>query len=151
MAYSALAVSQYIIDHEWEENKPVSNLRLQKLLYFIQGYFYMCYGHRCFDDKIEAWDFGPVIPNVYREYKVYGSCIIITRKTDLIGTLSKEAKERINEVLEVSRKYSTSKLVDISKKQSPWAKTHSYCFINEITEYKMKEYFCEPLDKNGSI
>lgn len=141
MAYSALAVSQYIIDHEWEKDRPVSNLRLQKLLYFIQGYFYMCYGHRCFDDKIEAWDFGPVIPNIYHEYKIYGSCIIITRKTNLIVTLSQEAKERIDEFLDVAKMYSTSRLVNISKNQSPWEKTYIPCFSKEITAERMKEYF----------
>ena len=39
MTYSALEVARYIIHHEAQQGRTVSNLRLQKLLYFVQVQF----------------------------------------------------------------------------------------------------------------
>lgn len=73
--YKVLDVCRYIINYSNREDYGVSNLKLQKLLYFIQVYFLMnSEDHQpCFSEKIEAWDFGPVVPVAYREYKQYGS------------------------------------------------------------------------------
>lgn len=141
MKYSALSISQYVINHEWDENRPVSNLRLQKLLYFIQACFYASRGYGCFRDKIEAWDFGPVIPSVYRKYKKYGSCIIIDKAANLIKDISDEDKEMIDLILNVSAEFTTTDLVKLSKDQDPWKNAYTPLFENEITEEQMKNYF----------
>jgi len=47
----------------------ISNLKLQKLLYYAQAWHLVNFDVPLFGDSIEAWDFGPVIPNVYRQYK----------------------------------------------------------------------------------
>lgn len=57
MTYSALEVARYIIHHEAQQGRTVSNLRLQKLLYFVQAKFVVD-GHDaspCFYEKMEAW------------------------------------------------------------------------------------------------
>jgi len=51
----------------------VSNLKLQKILYFIQAEFLVVKGIPCFEEEIIAWGFGPVVLEVYHEYKVYGA------------------------------------------------------------------------------
>lgn len=68
MWYSALEVARYIITRCFELGKPVSNLKLQKMLYFLWIDFYKLTGRRLFCDKICAWPLGPVIPEVYYEY-----------------------------------------------------------------------------------
>ena len=59
MTYSALEVARYIIHHEAQQRRTVSNLRLQKLLYFVQAQFAVnaTDGQPCFKDRMEAWDF----------------------------------------------------------------------------------------------
>ena len=74
--YSALVVARYIIKRCNELNRPISNLKLQKLLYFVQAEFLVGEGSACFPEEIEAWDFGPVVPEVYHRYKAYGSASI---------------------------------------------------------------------------
>ena len=70
MSYEACDVAEYIIFYSHSKDYSISNLRLQKLLYFIQEEFYKI-GRNCFDDEIEYWDCGPIIEDVYRQYKVY--------------------------------------------------------------------------------
>lgn len=65
MAYSAVELSKYIITKCAKENKPISNLQLQKILYFIQKEYLQKKGVPAFDDPIEAWRFGPVVPEAY--------------------------------------------------------------------------------------
>lgn len=71
MSYKACDVAEYVIFYSHSKDYSISNLRLQKLLYFIQEEFYKI-GRNCFDDDIEYWDCGPIIEDIYRRYKVYG-------------------------------------------------------------------------------
>ena len=72
MIYSAMAVANYVINKSYESNHSVSNLQLQKLLYFMWIDYYKETGKTLFWDPICAWQFGPVVPEVYYEYCVYG-------------------------------------------------------------------------------
>ena len=71
--YKAIDVARHIVNYTNEQGKTVSNLKLQKLLYFVQGFFLALLDRPCFSDEIEAWDFGPVVPVVYRNFKEFGS------------------------------------------------------------------------------
>jgi uncharacterized phage-associated protein len=65
---SAGEVAKYII-----KSLPVDNLKLQKLLYYSQAvHLVLNDKNPLFPEAIEAWDYGPVVPPVYREYKTYG-------------------------------------------------------------------------------
>ena len=74
--YSAKEVARYIIDYSCDQGRTVSNLRLQKLLYFVQVEFLVNRGKACFKDEIHAWHYGPVVPEVYYEYRMYGPSTI---------------------------------------------------------------------------
>ena len=61
--YTAINLSKYIVFKCIEDGHPISNLQLQKILYYIQKDF-LCRDDLAFSDDIEAWQFGPVVPNV---------------------------------------------------------------------------------------
>lgn len=71
--YTATAVAKYVINRCNVRNSPITNLKLQKILYYIQGYFFKHLGEAAFDDNIESWRYGPVVPSVYYEYCSYVS------------------------------------------------------------------------------
>ena len=71
--YNVLDVCRYVINYSNDKDYGISNLKLQKVLYFIQAYFLISTPEQCFRERIEAWDFGPVVPEAYREYKQFGS------------------------------------------------------------------------------
>ena len=69
--YTALDLSKYIVKKCIDDGHPINNLQLQKILYYIQKDF-LSRGDLAFLDDIEAWQFGPVVPNVYYHYCGYG-------------------------------------------------------------------------------
>jgi len=65
---SAFDVARYII-----KSLPTDNLKLQKLLYYCQAVHLVLYDKNpLFHEEIEAWDYGPVVPAVYKEYRNHG-------------------------------------------------------------------------------
>ena len=51
----------------------VTNLKLQKTLYYVQGYYLYRFGKPLFDDEIVNWAYGPVVPEAYFEFCSYGA------------------------------------------------------------------------------
>lgn len=139
-SYKALQIAQYIINHEFENSRPVSNLRLQKLLYYVQLYFLMCTGQPCFSDRVEAWDFGPVVPNVYHQYKRFGSMIIQEVNDQAENGLDTDDRQLIDQMLDKCSYKTTRELVEISHQQSPWRKAYNNPLSNEITMNSIREF-----------
>lgn len=70
---TALDYAKYIINHRYiEKRNPVNNFYLQKVLYVLQKDNLKRTGKLLFEDSIEAWNMGPVVPNVYYVYCHYG-------------------------------------------------------------------------------
>ena len=70
----AFACANYILDSLQDRGiNDVTNLKLEKLLYFAYGIHISLYNERLFDEPIQAWRLGPVVPSVYREFKDCGS------------------------------------------------------------------------------
>lgn len=69
--YNALDVAQYVINYAIERGKPVSNLKLQKILYYIQAAFLVEEDTPCYNEKILNWRHGPVVKEVYDNYREY--------------------------------------------------------------------------------
>ena len=76
--YSALNIAKYTINKCTKDRCPISNLQLQKILYYIQREF-LQQGEIAFPEEIEAWQFGPVVPEVYRQYCGFGALPIRMR------------------------------------------------------------------------
>lgn len=70
---SARDIARWFI--AWAENidADVTNLKLQKLLYYAQGHYLADTGQPLFTGEMQAWVHGPVVPEVYHEYKDCGS------------------------------------------------------------------------------
>lgn len=66
-SYSALIIAKYVISECYKQGKPVTNTKLQKILFMIQKEYLKCFC-LCFYENIEAWEFGPCIPKVYYRY-----------------------------------------------------------------------------------
>ena len=58
---NVMLLAQYILYTCIEQGEPISNLQLQKILYFIQGEYLSKIGKPLFEADFEAWQYGPVI------------------------------------------------------------------------------------------
>jgi uncharacterized phage-associated protein len=69
--YSAIAVVNWFIITNKHETRDLTHLKIQKLLYFAQGFFLANYDKPLFEEDIEAWKYGPVVNPVYQALKRY--------------------------------------------------------------------------------
>ncbi|CAD5935341.1 Phage-associated protein (Modular protein) [Planktothrix tepida] len=138
-ASNALDIAKYLITlASPEEEDLMTNLRLQKLLYYAQGFHLALFGKRLFSEKIEAWQYGPVVPDVYRIYKQYGSNPLPQPDDFNIDQYSQETQELLDEVYEVYGQYTAPILKRFTDQEPPYKETD----VNEeIALDLMKAYF----------
>ena len=116
--YVALDLSKYIISKCVRDGHPISNLQLQKILYYIQVYF-LKHDNIAFPDAIEAWQFGPVVPNVYYYYCGYGAMPITSMHERI--TIEAQDKNIVDEIIENKRGLDPWKLVEEThRKNGAW-------------------------------
>lgn len=116
--YTAIDLSKYIVLKCIQDEHPISNLQLQKILYYIQKDF-LSRDVLAFSDSIEAWQFGPVVPNVYYYYCGYGAMPISS--THEIYEVDSEDKSRIDAIVEEKRRLDPWTMVaETHKENSAW-------------------------------
>jgi uncharacterized phage-associated protein len=131
-------VAKYFVSLVDEEaGDSISNLKLQKLLYYSQGGFLACYDKPLFPEAIKAWAHGPVVPQVYHEYKQFGAGPIPVEQVDL-DRYPIEVRELLDEVNSVYGQFTASKLRDMTHQEPPWRDTPQ---SETISHEKMKEFF----------
>lgn len=116
----------------------ISNLKLQKLLYYAQGTFLAITGEPLFGDDLVAWAHGPVVESVYHEYKSnHAGGITFTEDFDG-SSFSAEENELLVEVYNVFGQYSAWKLRNMTHEETPWRSTR----INDVIPLNIiKDYF----------
>lgn len=117
--YDALTIAMYIINKCFEEGAPVTNLRLQKLLYFIQGRNYMIQGNDLIAEDFFAWPYGPVIPEIYFKYCGYAGAPI--RRHYDISSIEDNDRNVIDETIDILMPFDDWTLVRLSHEvDAPW-------------------------------
>lgn len=126
---NAITVAEFLIQNAGEIK--MTNLRLNKMLFFVQGYCLTKTGRACFPDSIEAWTRGPVVYSVYSQTKKYGGNPLPNLNPYVDYAVSGTELERLlKEFLARFGSYSTDELVKVSmSEKSPWRKTDRFCVI----------------------
>lgn len=115
----------------------ISNLKLQKLLYYAQGMNLALYGKILFEDPILAWEHGPVVETVYQTYKRNGSNGI-TDFEPPIENFTAEEEDTLQFTQNAFGQFSAWKLRDMTHNETPWKETPRN---SEISTEKIKSYF----------
>lgn len=119
----------------------VSNLKLQKILYFIQAKFLVEKNTPCFSEKIEAWTFGPVIPEVHQQYKIFGNAHIPCVDVQDDFKISEQDKALIDNMIDKCAKFTSSQLVEITHRQTPWKKRINLIRIMRLHNCLLRNFF----------
>lgn len=136
----AEAVASYIIAEGMRIRRPVSNLQLQKILYYVQVYFLKKTGIPFFKDDIEAWQFGPVVPKVYYQYAVFGPAPITIFSTLEIDLDAEERKD-LNRIIREKAALSPWEMVkDTHQKGKAWEMYYRMGARNVIPKKAMERY-----------
>jgi len=151
MPYPATLIAYAFVKKGIEEGNPVTQMKLQKMVYFAHGYHLVKYGKPLLEEEFEAWKFGPVIPSIYQAYKLYGSqpildVTLISGLPELeiqLANLDAKALDSIKYTWTVTKNIDALSLSAWSHSEgSPWAEAfkpniHSIPIKNE----KIEEYF----------
>ena len=120
--YSVIDIAKYIVSKCARERHPISNLQLQKILYYVQKE-YLKQNSRAFSNDIEAWQFGPVGPEAYYHFASFGSMPI----TLIYGNVDMPLKDKaiIDPIVEQKRNLNPWTLVDETHKPNgAWDKIY---------------------------
>jgi uncharacterized phage-associated protein len=122
-----------------EVGDTISNLKLQKLVYYAQGFHLALTGKPLFDDEIEAWAHGPVVPSLYHEYKDHKACAIKSPDDFDPSCIPSDVRALLDEVYTVYGQFSAWKLRNLTHEEKPWIDAYDKTVI--IPKKAMKEYF----------
>jgi uncharacterized phage-associated protein len=138
--YSADDISQYFLfkAETSDREELLSNLKLQKLVYYAQGLYLAMFNKPLFDEKIEAWPYGPVIPELYNKFKKYGRKGISANKTFDSSKINRKDMEFLDNIYNMFGQFSGSRLIEISHSDACWENAWQ-AGSKEITHESMKE------------
>ena len=120
--YRAINLANYILKKCIDDKHPISNVQLQKILYYLQRESLRRYGCPLFADVIEAWGFGPCIPNVYYRWCASG---VMRITLPFVEEYTPKAKDIpfINEIIEKYRDKLPWEMSEfLPETDSAWAK-----------------------------
>jgi len=118
--------------------KRTDTMKLQKLLYYSQGWSLAWDGVPLFDDRIEAWANGPVVPSVFRNHK--GRFVV----TDWSAfgdakTLTKSEQETVDVVLRHYGKSTGQALADLTHTERPWLEARASTPLGHSSKAEVKK------------
>ena len=126
---NVLDISKYIIFKHWKNGTPITNLKLQKVLYYVQGYALKKCNEMAFPEAIYRWPYGPVVPESYFEYNVHRSRPLPEPDDKDVDAVIKALKADramlsvMNTVIDKSYSYTAAQLVELTHQELPWKDT----------------------------
>ncbi|GHV28253.1 hypothetical protein FACS1894167_04780 [Synergistales bacterium] len=124
-----------------EPDTDISPMKLQKLLYYCQGYALAILEEPLFKDPIEAWAYGPVINSVYQEYKGYKGGYIPVPSASSEVRIDETAEKMARLVMNDKGRYSPGTLCEMTHREAPWKEVFAPRENNPLSLDTMREYF----------
>lgn len=122
----ALDVARYLVYDTAKTGDCITNLKLQKVLYYAQGWHLALYDESLYSDQLQAWVRGPVQPGVYGYYRYEQNAgrqawePLVPPDDDDVPKLPKRAREHLGEIWEVFGKFTVHELEDMTHAEPPW-------------------------------
>lgn len=118
---TALDIAAYLVKLSTEIGEPLTNMKLQKLLYYSYAWFSVeTKGGKLFNEPIYAWKYGPVIPVVYDAYKEYGADNIKEVKGSTTSEVDSFSQSLVEDVYKVYGNKNAIELMNLTHSESPW-------------------------------
>ena len=164
--YSAKAVANYFLDKGNEDGILITPMKVIKLVYLAHGWYLAFTDEPLIDDYVEAWTYGPVIPTLYHEFKLWGSFPIDEHAKErrglkkVVATIEGKPENTsfptvpfLNRIWAVYKEYTALELSALTHIEgTPWFTT-----INNsshkgkgalIDDHLIRDYYLNKLDEN---
>lgn len=146
MAYNAIDIAKKIVCRtDVEHGDSMTNLKLQKLLYYMQGFHLAFFGTPFFEDSIEAWTYGPVVPVVFQEFKKYKKRDINPENYKDSLVLTTDEQQMFDMVFLEYNKFSAVALMNMTHTEGPW-KGHDIGDV--ITNDELRDFFLTQIEQS---
>lgn len=148
---SAVTVAEYFLEKARQGEKSITNKKIQKLAYYAQAWSLALNHRKLFEEKIEAWVHGPVVREIYNEFKHFGFLDIQkTIDENLIKTISEENKTLLDEVWRIYGKFDSQYLEMLTHSETPWQAARAGLDASENSEVEintdlMKDFYSKKL------
>ena len=145
----AEGVARYLIwlAYKEPERAPITHLHLQKLLYYMQGWSLAMRGRPIFDEAIEAWKYGPVVPEVYKKFADY-KAESFPASEGREGALGPDDAGFVESVWGHYKRYSANELRRMTHSERPWLEARGDCRSDErcqteLGQVSMRSFFVD--------
>lgn len=144
----AIDVAKYMIIRAMKDEDPITNMKVQKLCYYALGvYSKLSSGRKLFEESVEAWQHGPVVREVYKEYARRANGIIISEDySDL--KLNEAEKKAVDMAYTYFSQYSAWRLREMTHAESPWKRNYEEGKKNIIPFDDIKAFFDKAITLN---
>jgi len=152
---AASTVADYFLALANESEEPITNLKINKLVYYAQAWHLAIFDAPLFADEVEAWVHGPVVRTIHDTYKRFRWTPIITGDLNL-GEIrqqfSPEQQELLDDITEIYFPKTTYALEQLTQSEDPWITAREELApyepsSNIITQDSMKNYYARMLRK----
>lgn len=146
---SCLDVANYFLS--LKDYSDLTNLKIQKMVYYAYGTYIALYEKPLFNEKIEAWDYGPVVPELYQALKQYKDRPIPVPETFSLNNIDDKTKF-LDEIYINYGTYSASELCNLTHMAfTPWSVVYHDNSTNYlINDQLLKVYFNELVEVTHS-
>ena len=111
-------VADYLICAARQQGELLTNLKLQKLLYYAQAWYLAFYDERLFEENFRAWKHGPVLPTQYRRFRHAGWNPVLDRVS--MPELPERIRAHLLEILKGYGSESAIALEQMTHAEAPW-------------------------------
>lgn len=148
---NAYDVANFFVKRFQEAGDPLTNLKLQKLLYYSQGWHLAMMDQPLFDERIEAWPHGPVVPPVYGSFKQYQWNPITATAAE--PSLPEPVAAHLTNVMDVYGVHGAYYLERLTHQEPPWREARGNLSPtdpcnNVILHESMKTFFRSEAQQN---
>lgn len=155
--YTSSEIANFFLE-QGKKDKQMTQMKLNKLVYFAQGWYLAINDAPLFDEEVQAWQHGPVIPSLYHEFKHFGAHQITPKTHSIqwndedglyyktIRTADTETKTILNKIWSLFGKYDGWELRNLTHKEdTPWSKADKSYFHSVIKKDDIKDFYTKYL------
>jgi uncharacterized phage-associated protein len=150
MMISALDVAWYFVQ-KGGGDPSITQLKLQKLCYYAQGFYLAVFGEPLFSESIEAWDYGPLVVELRQIHSHRGAETIFPYELAFGQEIVDEGiRAHLEKIWLLVGHHKPGKLIDMTHSESPWKDTYRVGQNVKIGEDLMLHYFLDRLEELDS-
>lgn len=123
--YSAADIADFFLSLVSPEDNDISNLKLQKLCYYAQGIGSSVRGQPLYNEEIQAWEHGPVVPSLYHRFKCHGSSPIPPVELFDESRLDEIDRGMLLDIYEYYAQFSAWRLRCMTHEERPWIESRN--------------------------